>query len=254
MTAIFLRACAATVQMWTRVYTAGLAPEVRDTRRQEIACDLWHGMREADRSPAWLPGLQMLLRLALGVPDDLGWRVEHQRNERARIGTRVAVALTLLLLAVAWGLERVSVAPLPPPKERTVVRVSYPPPPPPPAPPASSDGGSEPAIEPAYGCASYAIATRGTVPARIKYVPAVYPPILMAADVEGVVILEGRITDSGRVEDVRAVQPQGFLTQSAIDAVKQWEFEPSARSRDTNILTVTVRFTHTDRVLSGTNQ
>ena len=253
MTAIFLRACAATVQVWTRVYTAGLAPEIRDARRDEIACDLWHGMREAEDGAAWLPGLQMLLRLALGVPDDLGWRVEHQRDDRARIGRRMAVALTLMLLAIAWGLERVSLPPLPAPKDHSQVRVTYPPPPPPPAPASHSRSGRA-VVEQAYGRASYAIATQGTVPARIKYVPAVYPPILMAADVEGVVILHGRITHSGHVEDVRAVQPQGFLTQSAIDAVKQWEFEPSARSRDTNVLTVTVRFTHADRLSSRTNQ
>ena len=132
--------------------------------------------------------------------------------------------------------------------------MTYPPPPPPPSPAASSNARSRPAFEPAYGHASYAIAPQGTSPARIKYVPAVYPPILMAANVEGVVILRGRITESGRVEDVRAVQPQGLLTQSAIDAVKQWEFEPSPRSRDTNVLTVTVRFTHADRLSARTNQ
>ena len=63
-------------QRWVRAYTAHLDPARRDTRRAEIASDLWE--HEADARRTGLGSLrmnaQMLRRLLAGIPADLSWR------------------------------------------------------------------------------------------------------------------------------------------------------------------------------------
>lgn len=118
-------------------------------------------------------------------------------------------------------------APGPPPEESTepierdafeppegpvvVIELPDPPPPPPDPPPTIVTADFEiaaPTIE-------YRVEPRYTEPAR-------------RAGIEGVVILELIIDTEGRVESVNALRglPLG-LTKSAIDAVKQWQFEAS---------------------------
>jgi hypothetical protein len=64
---------------WVRAYTAHLDPARRDTRRAELASDLWE--HEADAQRRGLGSLrvnaQMLRRLLAGMPADLSWR-RHQ--------------------------------------------------------------------------------------------------------------------------------------------------------------------------------
>jgi protein TonB len=55
----------------------------------------------------------------------------------------------------------------------------------------------------------------------------VYPPIAKAARVEGVVIVETRIGTDGRVVDARILRSIELLDQAALDAIRQWEFEPT---------------------------
>jgi protein TonB len=119
------------------------------------------------------------------------------------------------------------IAPGPPPEESTepierdafeppegpvvVIELPDPPPPPPDPPPTIVTADFEiaaPTIE-------YRVEPRYTEPAR-------------RAGIEGVVILELIIDTEGRVESVNALRglPLG-LTKSAIDAVKQWQFEAS---------------------------
>ena len=70
------------VRLWTRVYTLGMSAHVRDARKSEIDCDLWEYQHDADR-PA--RPIEMLLRLLLGMPDDLLWRLEQAcRRQRAQ--------------------------------------------------------------------------------------------------------------------------------------------------------------------------
>ncbi len=61
---------------WVRAYTAHLDPAQRDTRRAELASDLWE--HEADAQRMGLGSLrvnaQMLRRLLAGIPADLSWR------------------------------------------------------------------------------------------------------------------------------------------------------------------------------------
>jgi len=67
---------------WATLYTAGLADPVRQTRRREIASDVWECCAEVGcgerRSGA--AAAEILVRLFLGIPDDILWRWEYQMN------------------------------------------------------------------------------------------------------------------------------------------------------------------------------
>ena len=59
-----------------------------------------------------------------------------------------------------------------------------------------------------------------------------YPESARRRGIEGTVLLRMRITEQGRVEDVRVERSAGHaeLDQSAIDAVRRWRFEPARRN------------------------
>jgi hypothetical protein len=63
---------------WVAVYTRGLPRDLRAERREEIDCDLWHQQRlaELERQPYGGTAASVFLRLILGVPEDILWRVE----------------------------------------------------------------------------------------------------------------------------------------------------------------------------------
>jgi len=61
----------------------------------------------------------------------------------------------------------------------------------------------------------------------IKRVDPIYPELAQAARIEGVVILEATINEEGAVADVKLLKGHPFLTQAAIDAVKQWLYSPT---------------------------
>jgi protein TonB len=61
---------------------------------------------------------------------------------------------------------------------------------------------------------------------KLTPVDPVYPSDAAAAGVEGIVIVEAKIDAAGRVETVRIVRSIPALDQAALDAVKQWRFEP----------------------------
>jgi TonB family protein len=127
-----------------------------------------------------------------------------------------------------------------PAQPRTPGQAAPPPPPPPPLPPASFGQ-----IEQAYATTSYSVDGSATRPRKIKDVPPVYPPIAISAGVRGVVVVEATVDPKGRVTDARIVQSVRMLDQSAIDAVKQWEFEPAPDNNSPvqRMITVTVTFT-----------
>ena len=64
---------------WVRVYTARLDPALRDTRRAELASDMWE--HEADARRMDIGSLrvnsQVLRRLLVGIPADLSWRQQQ---------------------------------------------------------------------------------------------------------------------------------------------------------------------------------
>ena len=88
-------------QRWVRAYTAHLDPARRDTRRAELASDLWE--HEADARRMGLGSLrmnaQMLRRLLAGIPADLSWRRQPRhtgaRDTGPRAGSNAVVALGL---------------------------------------------------------------------------------------------------------------------------------------------------------------
>lgn len=63
-------------------------------------------------------------------------------------------------------------------------------------------------------------------PKLIKEVEPIYPEIARKAKVEGVVILEVTTDTSGKVIDVKLLRSIPLLDQSAIEAVRQWIYEP----------------------------
>lgn len=66
---------------WVRFYTSRMPPELRVIRRAEIDSDLWAHHKDAveEGLPPLITALQMLLRIWLGVLDDLSWCVEARQ-------------------------------------------------------------------------------------------------------------------------------------------------------------------------------
>jgi TonB family protein len=108
------------------------------------------------------------------------------------------------------------------------------PPPPPPMPPPDQTLGDAP------------IRVGGNVkaPTKTKDVQPVYPEEAREARVQGVVILEVTVDTAGRVGDARVLRSIPLLDTAALDAVQQWEFEPTLlNGRPVSvIMTVTVNF------------
>ena len=86
MSDIWLRLVERLVRTWTRLYTIGVAPDLRDRRRAEIESDLWESRHQPQRP---YTAAHVLLRLLLGVRDDVAWRSSCRRPSKV---TRAAVA------------------------------------------------------------------------------------------------------------------------------------------------------------------
>ena len=80
---------------------------------------------------------------------------------------------------------------------------------------------------------------------RQKAMP-VYPEEARAGKVMGTVVLDLTVGIDGKVDAVRVLDsPSALLSQAAIDAVRQWEFEPARREDGTPVAVlyvVTLRF------------
>jgi len=63
-------------------------------------------------------------------------------------------------------------------------------------------------------------------PKLIKKVEPLYPEIARQARVEGIVIIEATTDIYGRVASVKILRSIPLLDQSAVDAVRQWLYEP----------------------------
>lgn len=82
-------------------------------------------------------------------------------------------------------------------------------------------------------------------PRKIKDVRPVYPKEAKDAGIQGVVILEVVIDPAGRVSRVDVARSIPELDQAAVDAVQEWEFEPTyVKGKAVSVeMTVTVNFT-----------
>jgi len=82
-------------------------------------------------------------------------------------------------------------------------------------------------------------------PKLLKQVDPIYPEAAKKAGVEGAVILEPTTDIYGRVRDIKVLRSIPLLDQAAIDAVRQWVYEPPVvDGKPISVtFTVTVRFT-----------
>ena len=82
-------------------------------------------------------------------------------------------------------------------------------------------------------------------PLKVLDVRPVYPPIALAANVSGVVIIEARIGADGGIEEARVLRSIPLLDEAALDAVKQWRYAPTLLNGQAVpvIATLTVNFT-----------
>jgi TonB family protein len=81
-------------------------------------------------------------------------------------------------------------------------------------------------------------------PKLIKLVQPLYPDKAKKAGIQGVVIVEATTDIYGRVKEVKVLRSIPALDQAAIDAVKQWVYEPKIVNGEPRevIFTATVRF------------
>lgn len=81
-------------------------------------------------------------------------------------------------------------------------------------------------------------------PKKVKDVKPVYPAEAKKAGLKGTVVLEITVDKDGKVEDTKVLRSAEGFDQAAIDAVKQWEFEPTVLEGKAVpvIMTVTVNF------------
>ena len=121
-----------------------------------------------------------------------------------------------------------------------------PPPPPPPLPPGAAPPPPPPPPlqAPPHWPAPVRVGGAMKMPAKVRHVDPVYPPIAQSARVQGVVIVEIVIDPEGRVFEGRVLRSIPLLDQAALDAVNQWEFTPTLLNGTPVpvIMTATVQF------------
>lgn len=71
----------------------------------------------------------------------------------------------------------------------------------------------------------------------------IYAPMVMASGIQGEVVVEATVDTRGKVAMLRVVRTLPMLTQATIDAVRQWEFDPTTMSGAPVVVTVTASFT-----------
>ncbi|MGA2533367.1 MAG: energy transducer TonB [Candidatus Aminicenantales bacterium] len=82
------------------------------------------------------------------------------------------------------------------------------------------------------------------MPRLVKRVEPAYPEIARQAHIQGTVILEATTDTYGRVAGVKVLRSVPLLDEAAVDAVRQWLYEPmvvNGRPRGV-VFTVTLRF------------
>ena len=64
-------------------------------------------------------------------------------------------------------------------------------------------------------------------PKKIKDVKPEYSAVASSARVHGSVVIEVTISAEGKVQDAKVLVSVPLLDQAALEAVRQWEYEPS---------------------------
>jgi protein TonB len=81
-------------------------------------------------------------------------------------------------------------------------------------------------------------------PVKVRHVDPVYPPLAVAARVQGAVVLQCVITAEGTVSEIAIVSGHVLLNDAAVAAVSRWRYRPTLLNGEpvSVILTVTVSF------------
>ena len=79
---------------------------------------------------------------------------------------------------------------------------------------------------------------------RIEGASPIYPPIAKATGISGTVILDAIISESGSVEKVRVISGPAMLQQSALDAVRTWQYKPYVINNEPVEVETTVHLTY----------
>jgi protein TonB len=66
-----------------------------------------------------------------------------------------------------------------------------------------------------------------TTPKLIKRVDPQYPQLASSSGISGGVVLNAHIDEAGKVQAVQAISGDPVLVRAAVDAVRQWEYQPS---------------------------
>jgi len=92
------------------------------------------------------------------------------------------------------------------------------------------------------GAVHGALRVSGTIgpPRKIKDVKPVYPQMAVFQQARGTVIIEITIGTDGKVHEARIVHAVPQLDQAALEAVRQWEYEPTRVNGTLVALTMTV--------------
>jgi protein TonB len=61
----------------------------------------------------------------------------------------------------------------------------------------------------------------------VRQVTPVYPPLARQVRISGIVRLEAVISRSGTIESLQVMSGHPLLTQAALDAVRQWVYQPT---------------------------
>jgi periplasmic protein TonB len=77
-------------------------------------------------------------------------------------------------------------------------------------------------------------------PRKIKDVKPLYPQLAVFQQARGTVVVEITIGTDGKVQDARIVHSDPRLDEAALDAVRQWEYEPTRVNGVLVALTMTV--------------
>jgi protein TonB len=98
-----------------------------------------------------------------------------------------------------------------------------------PAIPMPSGGAAPPTDIPVYSSAPQLAAQQSTGVTQgvlIHRVSPRYPPAARAYALSGEVVLKGRVTREGNVDELKAVSGNPLLSGAAIEAVRQWKYQP----------------------------
>src|SRR5688572_21283010 len=104
-----MRFAIACVRTWTWFYTQGLSCDERSARRHEIQSDLWEFKCDMAGNDGFGSALHILLRMLIGIPDDIAWRVEQEavagtlKQRSMALSGRVAGAA--LFISALWVID-----------------------------------------------------------------------------------------------------------------------------------------------------